>query len=364
MLLLMFLWSGVKPISFTESFRVEADSGPDWALFGSKLEVALGSTQLYILDTDNHRVVVLDFQGRFVSMFGAEGLGPGEFQAPTEIAVNSRGEVFVFDGMRRAYTVFDETGVYLRDGRYPADVVSVFVARFDAEDAALLSTVRFNAQFQQSFSVDVFDAELLQRTTIVEQVSPPTDWARMGEPGFFTSYLKDQFESLAAGVPRGVFCGQIPVIVDQDHPMGYLVESPGGEIRNLQWDCRPSLYTEAMKEATCRGIADEFRANSPFGAQITESVVRSAINQSELPAIQPPVTSMIPANQGFALLVHDQLGKGDGVIWVFDESGQVQRRGTYTGPSNSLELAGPLLVAAGYDENDEGVVVGYRIDSK
>ncbi|MCW5853435.1 MAG: hypothetical protein KIT87_25435, partial [Anaerolineae bacterium] len=52
---------------------------------------------LYVVDQDNHRVVVYDRDGHPVRSMGRLGNGPGELYGPTLLAVDSRGYVYVVD---------------------------------------------------------------------------------------------------------------------------------------------------------------------------------------------------------------------------------------------------------------------------
>lgn len=51
--------------------------------------------RLFVADTHYHRVMVFDRNGRFLTTFGREGVGDGEFQLPTSVAFDQRGFVYV-----------------------------------------------------------------------------------------------------------------------------------------------------------------------------------------------------------------------------------------------------------------------------
>lgn len=52
---------------------------------------------IYVTDDWNDRCQKFDGNGRFVTMWGSEGSGPGRFSTPLGIAVDSNGGVFVSD---------------------------------------------------------------------------------------------------------------------------------------------------------------------------------------------------------------------------------------------------------------------------
>lgn len=73
---------------------------------------------LYVADTDNHRIQQFDADGRFVRMWGAfgdaaQGAGPGLFNQPWGVAVDSKGNVYVADTWNHRIQQFDSQGNYL-----------------------------------------------------------------------------------------------------------------------------------------------------------------------------------------------------------------------------------------------------------
>ena len=55
------------------------------------------SGNIYIADSQNHRIQVFDAQGRFLRQWGREGTAPGQFKEPWGVAVAPNGEVYVAD---------------------------------------------------------------------------------------------------------------------------------------------------------------------------------------------------------------------------------------------------------------------------
>jgi sugar lactone lactonase YvrE len=65
---------------------------------------------LYVVDTIACRVVIFDGLGREVGSFGKRGDGPGEFNAPTHIAVGADGRVSISDSLNFRVQVFEPDG--------------------------------------------------------------------------------------------------------------------------------------------------------------------------------------------------------------------------------------------------------------
>lgn len=51
--------------------------------------------RVYVADTHYSRVVIFEPDGTYVTAFGTEGTGPGQFIMPTDVAVSATGEVYV-----------------------------------------------------------------------------------------------------------------------------------------------------------------------------------------------------------------------------------------------------------------------------
>jgi hypothetical protein len=62
----------------------------------------------HIGDTSNHRVVKFTKDGKFIKTWGKHGTGPGEFDGPHAIAMDSRGRVFVADRSNNRIQIFDK----------------------------------------------------------------------------------------------------------------------------------------------------------------------------------------------------------------------------------------------------------------
>ncbi|GBG25176.1 E3 ubiquitin-protein ligase TRIM71 [Hondaea fermentalgiana] len=77
--------------------------------------LALHRDRLVITDAETHQVHVLSMEGRLHTSFGSEGVGPGQFAAPSGVAVcASRGEIFVCDTGNDRIQVFRMNGDFVR----------------------------------------------------------------------------------------------------------------------------------------------------------------------------------------------------------------------------------------------------------
>jgi DNA-binding beta-propeller fold protein YncE len=72
-----------------------------------------GAGNIYVVDTLNGRVVKISPDGRFLAQFGEPGQTAGTLSRPKGVAVDGQGRVFVSDGLLAAVEVFAPDGAYL-----------------------------------------------------------------------------------------------------------------------------------------------------------------------------------------------------------------------------------------------------------
>jgi len=92
----------------------EAGKKAKLQLFKNPRALAVNGDRLYVADTNNHRVVVLDLNGKKHLTWGTKGGKPGEFKYPAGIALDEQGRVYIADTGNSRVQVFDSEGKWLR----------------------------------------------------------------------------------------------------------------------------------------------------------------------------------------------------------------------------------------------------------
>lgn len=84
----------------------ERDVGGD--IFARLADLAFDArNRMLILDDADNRLAVVGLDGRLRQRFGRAGAGPGEFRAPTSVAVTASGTLVVFDAANSRLTQYD-----------------------------------------------------------------------------------------------------------------------------------------------------------------------------------------------------------------------------------------------------------------
>ena len=68
----------------------------------------------------NARIVKFTKDGKFIKTWGKKGSGPGEFDIPHAIAMDSQGRLFVGDRQNNRIQIFDQDGKFSTSGRSSA----------------------------------------------------------------------------------------------------------------------------------------------------------------------------------------------------------------------------------------------------
>lgn len=92
----------------------EGDRGSGPGDFDGPRGIAIDSSgYVYIVDRNNSRVQKFDSDGVYEGEWGADGFGAGEFSLPSGIAIDDSDTIYVTDYLRCRVQAFDTDGVYL-----------------------------------------------------------------------------------------------------------------------------------------------------------------------------------------------------------------------------------------------------------
>ena len=80
----------------------------------------------------NARIVKFSADGKFIKAWGKEGTGPGEFNNPHSLAMDSKGRLFVADRGNSRIQIFDQDGRFLEEWRQFGRPSGVFIDKNDA----------------------------------------------------------------------------------------------------------------------------------------------------------------------------------------------------------------------------------------
>ena len=71
------------------------------------------SGKVFVADTDNHRIQVLNSDLSYSRMFGSKGSAPGQFSFLRDVSINSSGVVYVADYLNNRVQLFSADGQFI-----------------------------------------------------------------------------------------------------------------------------------------------------------------------------------------------------------------------------------------------------------
>jgi hypothetical protein len=94
--------------------RTFGKRGTDPGEFNFPTNIAVDAEgRVYVVDTGNFRVQIFDDQGKYIKSIGRLGDSPGALARPKGIAVDSEGHIYVVDTAYQNFQVFDQNGQIL-----------------------------------------------------------------------------------------------------------------------------------------------------------------------------------------------------------------------------------------------------------
>ena len=171
---------GKKDFTLKKELEIGSLEGDEDYIFGFIADVKIDSLgNIYILDVKMNRVVKYNQDGKFILRFGEQGVGPGEFEDPRAIALDSTGRIYVLDSGK--VIIFDEGGSFIESFRF--DFMGVDIALNDKGNLLILG-----ARNNQLFNV--YDREGKYLYSFGNQVNIPEDFSKLKGAGLFRTPLR------------------------------------------------------------------------------------------------------------------------------------------------------------------------------
>lgn len=332
---------------------IGGDFGSPDATFVDVADLAATSNgELYVLDSGDRSVKVYGPTGRMIRRFGGQGAGPGEFQMPISIRVDSI--VHVSDLGQRRMSYFSLDGRHLRTARDPGlgDVTLLGVTHLRNGQFVAVTPARVGVTTGGSGRTGSPDGAVVlasgsQMDTLLRLRSGAAIYHPRNAPvpfGLFQTHAGE-------GGAHAVLGDSIVATAD-----GYT-----GEVRWYRVDRQGlTLFRTRQLESRSRPVTpDDIR-------RIERQLYTERHHLPRGLVIEPPPRISIATQALFApdgsLWIRNTGGRGHGHVWtVLDAAGEVSIRLSLPAGFDLYHVRGDRLYGVTRTENDAPVVQVYRL---
>lgn len=308
---------------------------------------------LYVLDGQDRSVRVFDARGRFIRRFGRQGGGPGEFQIPSGIWVDSI--VAVSDASQQRMSYFALDGRHLR------------TERTAMADASPVSRVR---PLRHGWAVGGTPARMgLSSNGAVREGSPYAAVVLLARGAVSDTLLRmhsgaSSFHPADAVVPFGLmpshmgWGGAHAVLGDS------LVATVDGYAGTVHWY---RVAPDGVHRFRTRQLPSRSRAVTPDDRRRIERLIRARSPglPRRLVITTPPQVSIASkalfSDDGFLWIRNTSEPAGAQVWTVFDSVGEIAYRLSLPAGFDLLHVRGNLLYGTARTVNDAPTVRVYRL---
>jgi DNA-binding beta-propeller fold protein YncE len=126
--------------------------------FNSPSDVLVGPNgDIFVADghggDTNNRIVKFTKDGKYIKEWGKKGTGPGEFDTPHRLAMDSAGRLFVADRSNNRVQVFDQDGKYLLEWKQFGRPSGLFIDKNDVLYVADNSPDELNPPYKSGIRI-------------------------------------------------------------------------------------------------------------------------------------------------------------------------------------------------------------------
>lgn len=257
--------------------------------FGTIRDLAVGSrNEVVVLDGMSQQLTVADSTGKVLRTIGREGKGPGEIGAGAAVGVLSDGSVAVLDVGNRRVTLFSPDGEYRDDWPIsvpPVRASPVSLLILEGDRIALALRPRYDAEGSAIWPRALYEV----RTT--DGVVSDTIWgAASHASGCGTSHARfwagmfEDFRSMYRGVVRWTLTAGGALVIGCSSSTDLTVERGDGTVP-VSVPPRPPIERTA-------GEIEWF-----------EMGLRARGATSDVPSTHPPISGLLPTADGRFLVV-------------------------------------------------------------
>jgi len=352
------------PFKVTQDFIIGADPESDDELFAyGAMAAASADGTIYVMDPGNHRIAVFDVDGQFKFKFGAQGQGPGEFQEITAITVTPDRHVVVFDTGSKRLSYFDAEGTFLSSTNFAPNIQAVFTPVVLSNGTIATGVLTTGSTGDLTYKMEHFSAEMQTQRTFFAIPQPAKDWSKMQEPSFWEDFLVDQFTVYGNGFPLAAALGKDQFIVARtNNYAGEVINQNGDTLFDFTKAYKPSPMTEEAKRLIFEEMWQAMSTNPFLSQRMPKPVFERALARMTDLQVSQPLIGIFALGDGFGVLAERDPITSIGRIDYFDAKGRFRASADIKGPAYGVTAVGSSIYLSGLDDEENVVVIRYKVD--
>ena len=337
-------------IEFIEEWRIGGDTGDEKYILSRPTDIAYDSRgNLFILDSRDKCIKKYSPAGKHIITFGRKGQGPGEMTRPYNIEIDPDDNIVVYDFSGRRFSVFSNDGENIATKRFNE---RIWIFCITHSGKYLIETHKWNLKPGKGdlHKIILYSPDLTYEMTI--------DSAYVNENLFVSE--GNRFTNIPVPFHDRLFWTILPsenIVTAWSGDYNIKIFTPEGDvIKSFRHKGKKIKVTAKDKNEHFNSLGF---ATSDGGA--SKGVPQFVRDKTELPKYKPFFTYILADNEG-NILVRLYEKKGNNYLWdVFDKNGKYLTKIALPEFNRWITFYNKHIATIIYAEDEFPVVVQYRI---
>jgi len=331
------------------------------------------SGHIFVSDQRNASILEFDGDGSFIRQVAQRGQGPGEYQGIGAFVILEDGRAIGLDTLQgtlkahhyNKHVQFESSSVIRNT------VGFLFKADF-SQQLGFIQMIRFGADQNLSFRLDLVDHELQVIKEIRAVPWPIQDPSRLNDPNHWAEYMAGQFKGFWQAADRAAgFLEDGRLVIAHGKDASYEIWSSDAKekLKTIRSPRKPYPFTSQQREELVEAVTTILfkQTGNAFTQIVTPNVLQRAIDQADLPKTQSPVYDLIAIDATrFCAVTRANFATGRIELEVIDtEKGYLGRvafpdPGVFSIFGTRLQFRAGFAYAMVWNQDGENQMVRYR----